>query len=77
MSKKNTNGIPKVRMAKPSGRPFQLRYTAPETSKEIRITTGTHDEAETERERDKIVAKLTLGMDAKPKRKTRDQGILS
>jgi hypothetical protein len=33
--------VPKVRLVKPGGRLIQLRYTDPETKKEIRISTGT------------------------------------
>lgn len=61
--------IPKVRLAKPAGRPYQLRYTDPETRKEIRITTGTHDEATAIEERGKLEAKLLLGIDAKPRKR--------
>ena len=41
-----TKQPPKVRMAKPNGRPIQLRYTDPDTGKEVRITTKTHNEGE-------------------------------
>jgi integrase len=60
---------PKVRLAKPTGRPIQLRYTDPETKKEIRITTETYDPEVAEVEKQKLVAKLLLGIDAKPKRR--------
>ncbi len=62
---------PKVRIAAPSGRPLQLRYTDPETGKEIRITTKTHDMAEAEAEKEKLEAKLLLGIDAKPRRRAK------
>ncbi len=53
---------PKVRLARPSGRPLQLRYTCPETNKEIRISTGTRDEAEAELQKQELEAKLMLGI---------------
>ena len=61
--------IPKVRMAKPTGRPIQLRYTDPATGKEVRITTATHDPIVAEQEKSKLEAKLLLGIDAKPRRR--------
>jgi integrase len=60
---------PKVRMAKPKGRPIQLRYTDRDTGKEVRITTGTHVEAEALEEKKTLEAKLLLGIDAKPKKR--------
>ena len=60
---------PKVRLAKPDGRPIQLRYTDPDTKKEVRITTGTRDEAEALEAKTKLEAKLLLGIDSKPKRR--------
>jgi hypothetical protein len=50
--------IPKVRMAKPTGRPIQLRYTDPATGKEVRITTKTHDPIIAGKEKKKLEAKL-------------------
>lgn len=63
--------IPTVRMAKPKGRPIQLRYTDPEDGREIRISTGTADEADAESQKKQLEAKLLLGIDAKPRRRTR------
>ena len=60
---------PKVRLVKPSGRPIQLRYTDPDTKREIRISTGTADEAEALEQKTKLEAKLLLGIDAKPRRR--------
>jgi len=60
---------PKVRIAKPTGRPIQLRYTDPETKREVRITTETYDEAEANELKKSLEAKLLLGIDAKPKRR--------
>jgi len=65
MAKANsTNGdrIPKVRIAKPGKRPYQLRYTCPTEKREVRISTGTHDEAEAERHKAELEAKLLLGL---------------
>ncbi len=61
--------IPTVRMAKPTGRPIQLRYTDPDTGKEVRITTGTHDPEEAKQHLDQLKAKLLLGIEAKPKKR--------
>lgn len=55
--------VPSVRLAKPKGRPWQLRYTCPIKKKEIRITTGTHDEGEAERQVEDLKAKLQLGIE--------------
>lgn len=63
------NKIPKVRVATPNGRPIQLRYTDPTTGKEVRITTGTHNEAEAIDQMAKLEAKLLLGIDAKPRQR--------
>lgn len=60
--------IPKVRIAAPEGRPLQLRYTCPKEGREIRISTNTYDPKDAEVQRDKLAAKLTLGIDAKPRR---------
>jgi integrase len=64
-----TKSIPTVRMAKPHGRPIQLRYTDQETKREIRISTGTHDEADAAEQKKDLEAKLRLGQDAKPRRR--------
>src|SRR6478672_1400618 len=60
---------PKVRIARPDGRPFQLRYTDPETKKEVRISIGSRDENEAQQQKEKLEAKLLLGIDAKPRRR--------
>ena len=65
----NSAKIPKVRLAKPSRRPIQIRYRCPIEGKQIRISTGTRDEAEAERQKLEIEAKLQLGMEAKPKKR--------
>jgi integrase len=62
--------VPKVRIAKPKGRPIQLRYTDPDTTREVRITTETYDEAEALEQKKALEAKLLLGIDAKPRKRT-------
>ena len=56
--------IPKVRIVRPAGRTFQLRYHCPNEKKEIRISTGTTDEGEAERQKSELEAKLLLGLAA-------------
>ena len=60
--------IPKVRIARPAGRPFQLRYLCPIEGREVRTSTGTRDEQETQRQKAELEAKLLLGLDTKPKK---------
>src|SRR5690349_24964253 len=69
MPKKSVRRIPSVRMAKPAGRPIQLRYTDPLTRKEIRISTNTYDDAEAETQKRELEARLLLGI--QPERKKR------
>jgi hypothetical protein len=66
-----TRKIPTVRIAKPHGRPIQLRYTCPTEGREIRISTGTVDEFEAIDRKQKLEAKLLLGLDAKPRRRAK------
>ena len=61
--------LPKVRIARPAGRPFQLRYTDPETKKEIRVSIGSRDEREASEQKSKLEAKLLLGIDARPQQR--------
>jgi len=56
---------PKVRLAKPGRRPYQLRYTCPDEKREVRISTGTHDEDEAERQKAELEAKLLLGLETR------------
>lgn len=58
--------VPKVRIARPDGRPFQLRYTDPVEKREIRISVGSRDEAEAARMKAELEAKLLLGLETKP-----------
>jgi hypothetical protein len=64
--RKSNRKIPKVRIARPTGRPFQLRYTCPIEKREIRVSVGSRDEDEAERMRIELEAKLVLGLDTKP-----------
>lgn len=67
-SSKPARKIPKVRIARPANRPFQLRYDCPIEKRQIRISTGTRDEAEAERQKAELEAKLLLGLETKPGR---------
>lgn len=60
--------LPKVRIVRPSGRPFQLRYVCPVERREIRITTGTRNEDEAGRQKSELEARLLLGLDSTPGR---------
>lgn len=60
--------VPKVRIVRPSGRPFQLRYDCPIEKREVRISTGTRDEDEAERQKTELEARLLLGLETKPNR---------
>lgn len=60
--------IPKVRIARPAKRPFQLRYDCPIEKRQVRISTGTRDEAEAERQKAELEAKLLLGIETRPGR---------
>ncbi|WP_428305853.1 tyrosine-type recombinase/integrase [Lacipirellula sp.] len=66
-----TKKPPTVRMAKPKGRPIQLRYTCPEEGREIRISTGTTNEVDALEQKQKLEAKLLLGLEAKPRRRAK------
>jgi integrase len=54
---------PTVRIARPEGRHFQLRYRCLEDGREIRVSIGSRDEEEAQRLRRELEAKLVLGMD--------------
>jgi len=57
--------IPKVRIARPAGRPYQIRYTDPATGKEVRLTCGCSDESVAQRMKAETEARLLLGIDAR------------
>ncbi len=63
------NRIPKVRIARPAERPFQVRYTCPKSGKEVRISTGGRDEEQAERLKQEVEAKLVLGIDPAPQKR--------
>jgi integrase len=63
--KKSRRKIPKVRIARPSGRLFQIRYTCPDKGQEIRLSVGSRDESEAEDLKADVEAKLQLGMEIK------------
>ena len=66
-----TTKPPRVRIATPKGknpRPIQLRYDCPIEQREIRISTGTYDLDEAERQKAELEAKLLLGIEAKPRK---------
>ena len=65
---KPSRRVPKVRIARPSNRPFQLRYDCPIEKRQVRISTGTRDEAEAERQKAELEAKLLLGLATKARR---------
>ncbi len=69
ISRKPTPKPPKVRLAKPAGRPFQVRYTDPQTGREVRISTGTNDEPTALLQLEAVKAKFTLGIDPRPQPK--------
>lgn len=63
---KSVRKIPKVRIVRPSGRPFQLRYKCPVELREIRISVGSRDEDEAEQMKSELEAKLVLGIETRP-----------
>ncbi len=60
--------IPRVRIARPEGRPFQLRYKCPVEKREVRISVGSRDEVEALRLKRELEAKLTLGLETQSSR---------
>ena len=60
--------LPKVRIVRPSGRPFQLRYKCPIENREVRISTGGRDEIEAERLKSELEARLVLGLNPRPEK---------
>jgi len=59
---------PKVRIAKPSNRPFQVRYTCPVQKKEFRISVGSRNIDDAEQLKSEIEAKLLLGIEVQPEK---------
>lgn len=62
----SVHGPPTVRVVRPTGRPFQLRYLCPIAKREIRISTGGRDEADAQRQKKELEAKLLLGLETRP-----------
>ena len=60
---------PKVRIARPAKRPFQIRYRDPETGKESRYSVGSRSERDAARLKREIEAKLLLGLQVKPRQR--------
>lgn len=60
---KSARKVPKVRIARPAGRPFQLRYKCPIEQREIRVSVGNRDEDEAEQLKAELEAKLLLGIE--------------
>lgn len=60
---------PRVSLVYPAARPIQMRYTDPETGKQVRVSTGTRDPVKAEEERERLQAKLILGLDVQSPRK--------
>ena len=54
--------IPKVRIVRYPDRPYQLRYDCPVEKRQIRISTGTREDEEAERQKAELQAKLLLGL---------------
>jgi integrase len=63
------NRVPRVRLACPTGRPIQLRYS--QDGREVRLSTGTTDPTEAERQKRELEARLLLGVDV-PRRRRRN-----
>ena len=53
---------PKVRKGHPNNRPIQLRYFCPIENREVRLSTGTYDEAEADQQEAELQAQLLLGI---------------
>ena len=58
-----------VLIARPSGRPFQLRYKDPATGKPKRLSVGSRDEAKAKQMKAELEAKLLLGLKPTTKEK--------
>ena len=67
--KKPRDRTPKVRIARPAGRPFQLRYFCPNEQREIRVSIGCRDEREAQHQKAELEAKLLLGIPAQKRKR--------
>ena len=61
-SPKSARKVPKVTIARPSGRQFQLRYKCPVDGCQKRISVGSRDESEALQMKAELEAKLLLGI---------------
>ena len=69
--------IPRVRIARPNGRPFQVRSKDPDTNKPIRMSVGSRDEFEAQRLKSEVEAKLLLGEEPRqPTKQSRGANML-
>ena len=57
--------VPKVRIVRPSDRPFQLRYKCSVAGREVRISTGGRDEGDAQRLKRELEARLVLGIETR------------
>jgi integrase len=71
MSRRNGKRVPSVRIAQPAGRPLQLRWTDPDTRKEVRISTNTYDLDEAREQQQDLQAQLRLGLKPQPQKRRR------
>ena len=67
-SQKNGKHVPAVRIARPAGRPYQVRYYCPIAKREIRLSVGSRDEGDAQRLKSEVEARLLLELEINPKR---------
>ena len=73
VAKAKSNGAqraPKVRIVSVGDRTLQLRYIDPDTKKEVRISTRTHDRKQAEKQQRALAAELRQGERPRPTSKT-------
>ena len=57
-------------IARPAGRPFQLRYVCPIEKRQIRVSVGSRDENEAARMKAELEAKFVLGISTRTTKET-------
>lgn len=62
--------LPKVTIARPAGRPFQLRYVCPVEKRQIRVSVGSRNEDEAARMKAELEAKFVLGISTRTAKET-------
>lgn len=72
---KQARRAPKVRLVKPGKRCYQLRYLDPDTGREVRTSTKTHDVALAEEKKRDLEAQLRLGLEPQRIMRTRGPGM--